>query len=170
MASCGFGIVQSPPHLRDLIMRNLAVVEGVDIDALRQGIDWQFHSFSESLSAVRRCGPYANLAVLVGHSAVRTAVMGNDASVRKEATATELTEMKRLVGEAMGQGAIGLGASYSLNHSGWGGVPMPSTISDISEFDALVGAMGGPGRGVVEISSGPTSVATMEEIAARHGR
>jgi N-acyl-D-aspartate/D-glutamate deacylase len=70
----------------------------------------------------------------------------------------------------MGQGAIGLGASYSLNHSGWGGVPMPSTISDLSEFDALVGAMGGPGRGIVEISSGPITPAAMEEIAARHGR
>ncbi len=170
MGNCGFGIVPSPPHLRDLIMRNLAVVEGMDIEALRQGIDWQFQSFSEYLNAVRRCGPYANLAVLVGHSAVRTAVMGTDASVRKEATAAELAEMKRLVAEAMAQGAIGLGASYSLNHSGWGGVPMPSTISDISEFDALVGAMGGPGRGVVEISSGATPVDTMEQIAARHGR
>jgi N-acyl-D-amino-acid deacylase len=78
--------------------------------------------------------------------------------------------MKRLVADAMGQGAIGLGASYSLNHSGWGGVPMPSTISDISEFDALVGAMGGPGRGVVEISSGPITPDAMEEIAARYGR
>jgi len=170
MGNCGFGIVPSPPHLRDLIMRNLAVVEGMDIDALRAGIDWQFQSFGEYLDAVRRCGPYANLAVLVGHSAVRTAVMGDDASVRKAATAAELAEMKRLVGEAMGQGAIGLGASYSLNHSGWGGVPMPSTISDVSEFDALVGAMGGPGRGVVEISSGPISPDQMEEIAARHGR
>ena len=47
---------------------------------------------------------------------------------------------------------------------------MPSTISDMSEFDALVGAMGGPGRGVVEISSGPIMPDTMEEIAARHGR
>jgi N-acyl-D-aspartate/D-glutamate deacylase len=78
--------------------------------------------------------------------------------------------MKRLVAEAMEEGAVGLGASYSLNHSGWGGVPMPSTISDISEFDALVGAMGGPGRGVVEISSGPIMPDAMEEIAARHGR
>jgi N-acyl-D-aspartate/D-glutamate deacylase len=111
-----------------------------------------------------------NLGVLVGHSAVRTAVMGEDASVRKEPTAVELAEMKRLIAEAMDQGAIGLGASYSLNHSGWGGVPMPSTISDISEFDALVGAMGGPGRGVVEISSGPIMPDRMEEIAARHGR
>jgi N-acyl-D-aspartate/D-glutamate deacylase len=170
MGNCGFGIVPSPPHLRDLIMRNLAVVEGMDLDALRAGIDWQFQSFGEYLDAVRRCGPYANLAVLVGHSAVRTAVMGEDASVRREPTAGELAEMKRLVAEAMAQGAIGLGASYSLNHSGWGGVPMPSTISDVSEFDALVGAMGGPGRGVVEISSGATPVDTMEEIAARHGR
>src|SRR5438309_2256914 len=97
--------------------------------------------------------------------------MGEDASVRKEPTAAELAEMRRLVAEAMDEGAMGMGASYSLNHSGWGGVPMPSTISDFSEFDALVGAMGGgPGRGVVEISSGSIMPDTMEEIAARHGR
>jgi len=47
---------------------------------------------------------------------------------------------------------------------------MPSTVSDISEFDALVGAMGGPGRGVIEDFSGPIMPDSMEEIAARHGR
>ena len=127
-------------------MRNLAVVEGMDLDALRAGIDWRFQSYAEYMTMLRGRGPYMNLGVLVGHSAVRTAVMGEDASLRKEPTAAELAQMKRLVAEAMDQGAIGMGASYSLNHSGWGGVPMPSTISDISEFDALVGAMGGPGR------------------------
>jgi N-acyl-D-amino-acid deacylase len=170
IGNCGFGIVPSPPHLRDLIMRNLAVVEGMDLDALRAGIDWRFQSFAEYLTMLRGRGAYMNLGVLVGHSAVRTAVMGEDASVRKQPTDAELAEMKRLVAEAMDQGAIGLGSSYSLNHSGWGGVPMPSTISEIAEFDALVGAMGGPGRGVVEISSGPITPDAMEEIATRHGR
>src|SRR5678815_498969 len=170
MGNCGFGIVPSPPGVRDLILRNLSVVEGMDLDALRAGTDWQFQTFAEYLGMLRRRGPYMNLGVLVGHSAVRTAVMGDDASVRKEPTSGEMAEMKRLVTEAMDQGAIGLGASYSLNHSGYGGVPMPSTISDISEFDALVGAMGGPGRGVVEISSGPIMPERMEPIAARHGR
>src|SRR5690348_9913866 len=135
MGNCGFGIVPSPPPLRDLIMRNLAVVEGMDIAALRAGINWEFESFAEYLAAVRRCAPYLNLAVFIGHSAVRTAVMGEDASVRQRPSAAELAEMRRLVAEAMGEGAVGLATSYSLNHSGWGGVPMPSTISEMSEFD-----------------------------------
>src|SRR6201984_533071 len=170
MGNCGFGIVPAPRDLRDLIMRNLAVVEGMDLDALRSGIDYRFQSFAEYMTMLRGRGAYMNLGVLVGHSAVRTAVMGEDASVRKEPTAAELAEMKRLVGEAMDEGAIGLSGSYSLNHSGWGGMPMPSTISEIAEFDALVWAMGGPGRGVVEISSGPITPDATEEIAARHRR
>jgi N-acyl-D-aspartate/D-glutamate deacylase len=97
MGNCGFGIVPSPPHLRDLIMRNLAVVEGMDLDALRAGIDWRFQSFAEYMMMLRRHGPYMNLGVLVGHSAVRTAVMGDDASVRKAPTAAESAEMKRLL-------------------------------------------------------------------------
>jgi len=120
MGNCGFGIVPSPPHLRDLIMRNLAVVEGMDLDALRAGIDWRFQSFAEYMTMLRGRGAYMNLGVLAGHSAVRTAVMGEAASVRKQPTAAELAEMKWLVAEAMDQGAIGLGGSYSLNHSGWG--------------------------------------------------
>jgi N-acyl-D-amino-acid deacylase len=56
MGNCGFGIVPSPPHLRDLIMRNLAVVEGMDLDALRAGIDWRFRSFAEYMDMLRRCG------------------------------------------------------------------------------------------------------------------
>jgi N-acyl-D-amino-acid deacylase len=97
MGNCGFGIVPSPPLLRDMIMRNLAVVEGMDLDALRAGIDWRFQSFAEYMRMLRGRGPYMNLGVLVGHSAVRTAVMGEEASVRKEPSTAELAEMKRLV-------------------------------------------------------------------------
>ena len=46
MGNCGFGIVPAPPAVRDLVIRNLSVVEGMDLDALRQGITWDFESFS----------------------------------------------------------------------------------------------------------------------------
>jgi N-acyl-D-aspartate/D-glutamate deacylase len=170
MGNCGFGIAPALPKSRDLVIRNLSVVEGMDLDALRTGIRWDFESFADYMSMLRRRGAYANLAVLAGHSTIRTAVMGEAASERKEATPEELAQMKAIVSEAMALGAIGLGASYSLNHSGYGGVPMPSTIAPMSELDALVGAMGARGRGVVEIASGVKTPAELEPMAAKYGR
>ena len=170
IGNCGFGIVPAPPAVRDLVIRNLSVVEGMDLDALRTGIDWDFESFSDYMGMLRRKGAYANLAVLAGHSTIRTAVMGEDASQRKDATPEELARMKAMVADAMANGAIGLGASYSLNHSGYGGVPMPSTIAPMSELEALVGAMGPRGKGVVEIASGVKTPQELEPMAARYGR
>jgi N-acyl-D-amino-acid deacylase len=165
IGNCGFGIVPAPPAVRDLVIRNLSVVEGMDLDALRQGIAWDFESFAEYMGMLRRRGAYANMAVLAGHSTIRTAVMGEDASQRKDATPEELAKMKAMVADA-----IGLGASYSLNHSGYGGVPMPSTIAPMSELEALVGAMGPRGRGVVEIASGVKTPQELEPMAAKYGR
>lgn len=170
IGNCGFGIVPAPPSVRDLVIRNLSVVEGMDLDALRTGITWDFESFSDYMGMLRRRGAYANLAVLTGHSTIRTAVMGEDASQRQEATPEEIARMKALVADAMANGAIGLGASYSLNHSGYGGVPMPSTIAPLSELDALVGAMGPRGKGVVEIASGAKMPEELEPMVAKHGR
>jgi len=170
MGNCGFGIVPAPAAARDLVIRNLSVVEGMDLEALRAGITWDFENFGDYMSMLRRRAPYANVAVLAGHSTIRTAVMGEAASQRKEATQEELARMKAMVADAMAKGAIGLGASYSLNHSGYGGVPMPSTIAPMAELDELVGAMGPRGHGVVEIASGAKMPAELEPMAARHGR
>jgi N-acyl-D-aspartate/D-glutamate deacylase len=170
IGNCGFGIVPAPPAVRDLVIRNLSVVEGMDLDALRTGIKWDFESFGDYMGMLRRKGAYANMAVLAGHSTIRTAVMGEDASQRKDATPEELARMKAMVADAMANGAIGLGASYSLNHSGYGGVPMPSTIAPMSELEALVGAMGPRGKGVVEIASGVKTPGELEPMAAKYGR
>ena len=170
MGNCGFGIAPCPPDRRDLIIRNLSVVEGMDLDALRAGIDWNFESFSQYMTALRAIRPYINVAVLTGHSVIRTAVMGEAASERGQATAEEMARMKAMVSEAMDHGAIGLGASYSLNHSGYGGVPMPSTITELAELDELVGAMGQHAHGIVQLASGAKTVEELETISKRHGR
>ena len=56
-----------------------------------------------------------NLACYVGHSAVRRWVMG-DAASEREATADEIGEMVRLVGEAMAAGAAGFSSSHAPTH------------------------------------------------------
>ena len=107
MGNCGFGIVPSPPSVRDLILRNLSVVEGMDLDALRTGVQWDFESFPDYLAALRNAAPYLNVAVLVGHSVIRTAVMGEAASEQKVPTKEQLANMQSVVAEAMAHGAVG---------------------------------------------------------------
>ena len=170
IGNCGFGIVPSPPAVRDLILRNLSVVEGMDLDSLRSGVNWAFESFGSYMDALRSIAPYINVAVLAGHSVIRTAVMGEDASSRREATTEELSAMCSMVRAAMDQGAVGFASSYSLNHSGYAGVPMPSTITPWSEFDTLVGAMSQHDHGIVQLASGVRTVDELEELSVNHNR
>src|SRR4030081_609344 len=101
----------------------------MELGALKGGVRWAFESFGEYMSNLRRLRPLANVAVLAQHSTIRCAVMGEEASTRATPTAAELEKMKSLVREAMQAGAIGFASSFSPNHAGWAGRPMPSTIS-----------------------------------------
>jgi N-acyl-D-amino-acid deacylase len=57
LGNCGFGIAPCPAAQRETVMRNLSVVEGMDIDALLAGTRWEFETFAEYLDALERAGP-----------------------------------------------------------------------------------------------------------------
>jgi N-acyl-D-amino-acid deacylase len=171
MGNCGFGIAPCPASQREIMLKNLSVVEGMDLNALLTGTNWEFETFDEYLAQLRRIGPYANVATLAGHSCIRTAVMGDEASTRVKPTAEELTRMQAMVREAMDAGAIGLASSFSPNHTGFGGRPMPSTIATDDELNALVKPLGDKKRGIVVMATGSRGTTEyMEALAARTGR
>ena len=171
LGNCGFGIAPCPAPLRETMVRNLSVVEGMDLDALLKGTRWEFESFAEYLAQLRRAKPYANVAVLAQHSTIRTAVMGEEASTRSAARSDELALMRALVRDALDAGAIGFASSFSPNHSGWGGRPMPSTIATDDELKTLTGALGDAQRGVFVMATGSRATPeVMESIAAGTGR
>jgi N-acyl-D-aspartate/D-glutamate deacylase len=149
MGNCGFGIAPCPQPLRETILRNLSVVEGMDVQALLEGTRWDFETFPQYLDALERIHPYANVGVLAGHSSIRSAVMGEEASTRKLPTAEELRKMQDAVREALAAGAAGFASSFSPNHSGWGGRPMPSTICEDAELRALVEPLKEAGKGTI---------------------
>ena len=171
LGNCGFGIAPCPARLRETMVRNLSVVEGMDLGALLEGTRWEFETFAEYLDALGRVGPYANVGVLAQHSTIRTAVMGEEASTRKEPSRDELGRMKAEVRAALQAGAAGFASSFSPNHSGWGGKPMPSTIASDAELKALAGVLGEERRGVFVMASGPRGTPEfMESIAAETAR
>ena len=100
IGNCGFTIAPCRPQHRDIVMRNLTHVEGMSLEAMRAGISWDFESYPEYLRSLERRGVVPNVASFVGHSSVRTYVLGEDVS-KRAATDTEIAEMRRLVLEAV---------------------------------------------------------------------
>jgi N-acyl-D-aspartate/D-glutamate deacylase len=170
IGNCGFTIAPCRPADRELTMKNLTQVEGMSLAALREGIDWGFETFPEYMAQLRRRGSVANVAAYVGHSSVRTYVMGADA-VRREASSAEVAQMQAIVRDAMAYGAVGFASSTSPAHNGEGGLPMPSRLAADEEMHALVRAMGEGGRGVYMLTKGGhTSLSFLESLAATTGR
>src|SRR3546814_5881029 len=100
------------------MMGHLTRVEGMAIEALEEGIQRNFQTFPEYLSMIEQLGVGPNVAVYIGHSALRTYVMGADATTRA-ANDEEIDEMRGLVAEAMRVGELGFSSSKHEQHVGW---------------------------------------------------
>jgi N-acyl-D-amino-acid deacylase len=155
MGNCGFGVAPTRPDHRGLIMRTLEKVEGMSLAALEAGLGerWPFETFPEYLDAVERRGTALNVAVLLGHTPLRLYVMGEEATERP-ATADETARMRALVREAIDAGAIGFATSKASTHIGYAGKPVPSRAAQFAEIEALAGALGEAGRGIVQATVG----------------
>ncbi len=170
IGNCGFTIAPCRASDRDLILKNLTQVEGMSIEVLRAGTRWEFETVPEFFSMLERQGVALNVAGFVGHSSVRTYVMGEDAP-KRAATAAEIVKMKDIVLAGVRAGAVGFASSTSPNHNGHGGIPMPSRLADDAEMRALVGCLKEAGRGVFMLTKGgQTKVDFLEELAAASGR
>ena len=170
IGNCGFTIAPCRPADRDLTLRALTHVEGMSLDALRAGVNWDFETYPQFLDAMERRGVVPNVGSFVGHSSVRTWVLGAEAT-KRAATEAEIAEMRRLVLEAVRAGAIGFATSTLEQHNGENGIPMPSRLADERELFALTGALGEAGRGVFMLTKGMTStIPWLETVAERSGR
>jgi N-acyl-D-aspartate/D-glutamate deacylase len=170
IGNCGFTIAPCKPEDRELVMKNLTQVEGMSLEVLRQGIRWEFETIPQYFDMLERQGCAVNIAGFVGHSSVRTYVMGACAAERA-ATPEEVAQMRALVLEGLRAGAVGFATSTSPAHNGDGGLPMPSRLADDAELRALVGALKEAGRGLFMLTKGgQTKISFLEELAAESAR
>ena len=96
VGNCGMSYAPVSPLNRDRL--------ATDVDRTSPGATIQWSSFAEYLDYVRASGTGANYAFLVGHAAVRSAVMGSDERI---ATPDEIAGMERALAQALEEGAIG---------------------------------------------------------------
>ncbi len=170
IGNCGFTIAPCKPEHRERTMRNLTHVEGMSLDAMKTGIEWDFVTFAEYLNFLEKKGIVPNVGAFCGHSSIRTWVLGDEASNRT-ATKAEVAKMKELVRDAMEAGACGLATSTLEQHNGENGIPMPSRLADEYEMMELTGVLGEVGKGTFMLTKGMTStIPWLEGIAANNGR
>ena len=135
--NCGFTIAplgDDPAH-GEYLMRMLARVEGIPLEALQQGVPWNWQTTAEYLDSID--GNVAvNAGFKVGHSALRRVVMGDD-SVRRACTGDELEAMKQLLREGLEAGALGFSSSWSRTHNDPMGNMVPSRYAERDELVAL---------------------------------
>jgi N-acyl-D-aspartate/D-glutamate deacylase len=136
--NCGFSLAPAGPANADYLARMMARVEGMPLSAL-EFLDWSWTSFGEWLG--RFDGAITpNAGFLVGHSALRRAVMG-DAAVGEAATDDQIAAMAALAERSYEEGALGLSTSQAHTHNDGDGDPVPSRSASRAELEALAASL-----------------------------
>ncbi len=172
MGNCGFTLAPCREREADLVFRNLERAEDLSRDAMLAGIKWRWETFPEFLDVLDTLPKGINYAGYIGHSAVRTYVMGERA-FSEAASDDDLTAMTHHVREAIKAGAIGFSTTRSDNHETSDDRPVASRQASWSELEALVGAMSEVGAGILETALGdlgPENYPKLKKLALDTGR
>jgi N-acyl-D-aspartate/D-glutamate deacylase len=151
MGNCGFTLAPCAEKDKHLVVRNLQRAEDISPEAMEAGIKWSWTSYPEFLETIERLPKGINYAGYVGHSAIRTFVMGERA-FDGPATEDDLKAMEHHVRDAIRAGAMGFTTSRSPSHETPDGRPVASRKAEWSEVRRLVGAMGELNAGLFEIA------------------
>ncbi len=168
MGNCGFTLAPCKADDANYVFRNLERAEDISREAMLEGIDWRWETFPEFMDVVDALPKGINYAGYIGHSALRTYVMGERAFA-EAATEDEVKRMAAIAREAVQLGAVGFSTSRTFNHTTADDRPVASRVAEWDEVRAIVNAVGETGRGIFEIA-GEAPGRKPERIAEYFGR
>jgi N-acyl-D-amino-acid deacylase len=151
MGNCGFTLAPGSAEQREMIVANIVRAEDISAAAMDAAIRWNWTTFREYMDVVDTLPKAINYAANIGHSALRTHVMGERA-FEQEASHDDLGAMEHELLDALDAGAIGFTSSRSTGHK----LPEPdnrpvaSNHASWDELAQLVCVMGSTGRGIFE--------------------
>jgi N-acyl-D-aspartate/D-glutamate deacylase len=151
MGNCGFTLAPCAKADRHLVIRNLQRAEDIAAEAMEAGIEWRWTTFPEFLDVLDSLPKGINYSGYMGHSALRTYVMGERA-FDGPATEADLAAMERELRNALMAGAIGFTTSRSPSHETPDSKPVASRMASWDEVRRLVGVMGELNAGIFELA------------------
>jgi N-acyl-D-aspartate/D-glutamate deacylase len=176
MGNCGFTLAPSRAGARELAVRNLERAEDIAPEAMNAGVDWSFETFREYIETLERLPKGINYAACLGHSALRTYVMGERA-FEGSATDDDLKAMRAELRDGLRAGAVGFTTSRTHNHQTADDRPVASRLADWDEVCALLDVLREENTGVFELANEdvlgdqiPPYIDRLVDLAVRCGR
>jgi N-acyl-D-aspartate/D-glutamate deacylase len=151
MGNCGFTLAPCSSKDKHLVIRNLERAEDISAEAMDAGIEWSWTTYREFLETLERLPKGINYSGYLGHSALRTYVMGERA-FDSPATEDDMRAMEAELRDAIEAGAMGFTTSRSPSHETPDRRPVASRVATWDEVRRLVGVMGDLNAGIFEIA------------------
>jgi len=151
LGNCGVGLMPVRESTREILLRDLVNVEGIDYEVLQAGVDWQWSTPKEYFAHIEKDGLGVNIAGLISLTPLRHYVMGA-ASFERSANADELAQMVAVFKTAMDDGAFGFSTDLLANHRGFGGGPLACRNASRDELRSLCNVLRDQAKGVVTIA------------------
>jgi N-acyl-D-aspartate/D-glutamate deacylase len=149
--NCSLSLAPVKKGTEERLSEFLSYVEAIPMEVLKT-LEFTWESFPEYLDQMdHNLG--VNVGNLIGHTAVRYYVMGDDCQ-KRTATDAEIAAMQGLVRDGMEAGALGLSVSRNQGHYDPQGVHIPALWADEREIFALGGVLGRMGTGVIQSGGG----------------
>jgi N-acyl-D-aspartate/D-glutamate deacylase len=134
--NCGLTLAPVEAGDEDFLTRLLARVEAIPVEALTAGVAFRWNTFAEFLDVVESLPLGLNIGFMVGHSAIRRAVMGAAAS-SDEASPEQLDAMRTLLSGAIAAGGLGFSTANVVTQVDGDGRPTPPNFATRDEFVGL---------------------------------
>src|SRR5881397_226397 len=149
--NCSLSLAPVRKGKEERLSEFLSYVEAIPMEVLNT-LEFTWETFPEYLDQLdHHLG--VNVGNLIGHTAVRYYVMGDDCQ-KRAATDDEIKQMQDLVREGMKAGALGLSVSRNQGHYDPQGVHIPALWADEKEIFALGDVLRDMGTGIIQSGGG----------------
>ncbi|VWX61081.1 N-acyl-D-amino-acid deacylase family protein [Sphingorhabdus sp. 109] len=154
-ANCGFGIAPVREKDRERLMGMLETTEQIPVAHQRAALPWNWESFPEYLENVRKLAKGVNVLTYLPLNPLLIYVMGIEAAKTRSPNAEEMSEIHRLINEAMDAGAIGISMSVmgaeGNSHLDIDGTCMPTDSMDHDAIVEICRALADRGEGIIQM-------------------
>ncbi len=155
LGNCGFGFAPVRPDDRDRAMLTMSRTEAIGIEAMREGMLWDWVTIPEWLDSLGRIPKGVNCLSYAAILPIMYWVMGVEAAKHRRPTPDEQAAIDALLDEAMHAGACG----WSIQRMGEGtpqtdfdGTPMATDTMAEADLMALGRALARRGEGFIQIT------------------